>query len=88
MMNRSAKDGTRSSLHYEDEGAIHSPIAPRCLRVARYGRFVRDPRRTCKVPSNNGISNSISVSEMGSNALQVVGWPNSTRSVAKAMEVS
>ena len=50
MMNRSAKDGARSSLHYGDEGAIHSPIVPRCLRAARYGRFMCDPRRTCRVP--------------------------------------
>jgi hypothetical protein len=46
-MNRSAKGEARSSLHYGGEGVlIHSPhTAPRCLRTARYGRFMRDPRR-------------------------------------------
>jgi len=39
-MNRSAKDGARSSPHYGDEGITHSPIAPRCLLAARYGRFM------------------------------------------------
>ncbi len=48
-MNRSAKDGTRSSLQYGGEGAIHPPIEPRCVRAARYGRFERDPRRTRRV---------------------------------------
>jgi hypothetical protein len=45
LMNRSAKDGVRSSPHYGGEGATHSPIVPRCLLTARYGRFMRDPRR-------------------------------------------
>ena len=27
------------------EGATHSPIVPRCLLTARYGRFMRDLRR-------------------------------------------
>ena len=45
LMNRSAKDGIRSSPHYGGEGVTHSPIAPRCLLAARYGRFMRDPRR-------------------------------------------
>src|ERR1700720_1497521 len=41
-MNRSAKDGIRSSPHYWGEGVTHSPIVPRCLLAARYGRFMRD----------------------------------------------
>ncbi len=48
-MNRSAKDGKRSSLHYGGEGITHPPIEPRCVRAARYGRFERDPRRTRRV---------------------------------------
>src|SRR5712671_2528409 len=44
-MNRSAKDGIRSSPHYGGEGVTHSPIVPRCLLTARYGRFMRDLRR-------------------------------------------
>src|SRR3979411_1318806 len=34
LMNRSAKDGIRSSPHYGGEGVTHSPIAPRCLLAA------------------------------------------------------
>jgi len=45
-MNWSAKGGTRSSLQYRGEGVTHSPVAPRCLRTARYGRTRRDLRRT------------------------------------------
>ena len=48
-MNWSAKGGTRSSLQYRGEGVTHSPPAPRCLRTARYGRTMRDLRRTGKV---------------------------------------
>src|ERR1700760_3305004 len=50
-MNRSAKDGIRSSPHYGGEGATHSPIVPRCLLTARYGRFMRDLRRPVGVPA-------------------------------------
>ena len=84
QMNRSAKDGARLSLHYEGEGVTHPPIIPRCLRAARYGRFVCDPRRTCRVPVWQRISDPISESEMESNAVQVVGQPNSTRSAVRA----
>src|SRR5919106_4074917 len=49
VMNRSAKGGARSSLHYEGEGVSHSPTAPRCLRTARYGRTASDLRRTGRV---------------------------------------
>jgi ribosomal protein L32 len=45
-MNRSAKEGTRSSRHYGDEGAIHPPLEPWCVRAARSGRTRRDPRRS------------------------------------------
>jgi hypothetical protein len=48
-MNWSAKGGTRSSLQYRGEGVTHSPAAPRCLRTARYGRTMRDLRRTGRV---------------------------------------
>ena len=44
-MNRSAKEGARSSRHYGDEGAIHPPLEPRCVRPARSGRTRRDPRK-------------------------------------------
>ena len=45
-MNWSAEGGTRSRLQYRGEGVTHSPTAPRCLRTARYGRTMRDLRRS------------------------------------------
>src|SRR6266550_1644411 len=77
-MNRSAKDGIRSSPHYGGEGVTHSPIAPRCLLTARYGRFMRDPRRPVCVPASNRVSDPISGSEVGSDAQAGVGERNST----------
>jgi len=56
----------------------HSPTAPRCLRTARYRRTTRDLRRTDRVPGGIGVSGPISASEMASDALSVVGLPNST----------
>src|SRR6478672_174619 len=35
---------------YGGEGVTHSPIVPRCLLTARYGRFMRDPRRPVWCP--------------------------------------
>src|SRR5262245_54448947 len=64
-MNRSAKDGARSSPHYGGEGVTHSPIVPRCLLTARYGRFMRDPRRPAWVPARSRVSDPISESEVG-----------------------
>ena len=78
LMNRSAKDGIRSSLHYGDEGVTDSPIAPRCLLAARYGRFMRHPRRPVGVLVLNRVSNPISGSEVGSDAQAGVGEGNST----------
>src|SRR5271156_547036 len=66
--NRSAKDGARSSPHYGGEGVSHSPIAPRCLLAARYGRFTCDPRRPACVPAASRVSDPISESEMGNEA--------------------
>jgi hypothetical protein len=77
-MNRSAKDGARSSPHYGGEGVTHSPIVPRCLLTARYGRFMRDPRRPVGVLVLNQVSDPISESEMGSDAQAGVGERNST----------
>src|SRR5262249_13302749 len=83
MMNRSAKDGARSSPHYGGEGVTHSPIVPRCLLTARYGRFMRDPRRPACVPANTRESNPISGSEVGSDAQAGVGERNSVCWVAR-----
>jgi hypothetical protein len=77
-MNRSAKDGARSSPHYWDEGATHSPIAPRCLLAARCGRFMCDPRRPAGVLVLNQVSDPISESEMGSDAQAGVGERHGT----------
>jgi hypothetical protein len=44
-MNRSAKDGQWSSLHYGGEGVGFQPIGPRCLRATRWGRGMCDPGR-------------------------------------------
>src|ERR1700730_19391647 len=68
LMNRSAKDGIRSSPHYRGEGVTHSPIAPRCLLAARYGRFMCDTRRHVRVLVLNQVSDTISETAMGSNA--------------------
>ena len=79
LMNRSAKDGIRSSPHYGGEGVTHSPIAPRCLLAARYGRFIRDPRRPVGVlVFFNQVSDPISESEMGSDAQAGVGERHGT----------
>src|SRR6478672_5999229 len=72
------QDGARSSPHYGGEGVTHSPIVPRCLLTARYGRFMRDPRRPVCVPASNRVSNPISGSEVGSDAQAGVGERNST----------
>ena len=77
-MNRSAKDGARSSPHYGGEGVTHSPIVPRCLLAARYGRFMCDPRRPAGVLVLSQVSDPISEGEMGSDAPTGVGERNST----------
>src|SRR6476620_10550899 len=44
-MNRSAKDGARSSLHYGGEDIGFHSVAPRCVRATRWGRCVSDSGR-------------------------------------------
>ena len=51
----------------------HSPTAPRCVRMARYGRTARDLRRTDRVPGGAGVSRPISESEVASDARSVDG---------------
>src|SRR3984957_19628034 len=87
-MNRSAKDGIRSSPHYGGEGVTHSPIVPRCLLTARYGRFMCDPRRPACVPVSNRVTNTISGSEVGSDAQVVVGKSDSTLSARRTTRVT
>lgn len=83
MTNRSAQGGARSSLHYGGEGAlIHPPHQGVC---GRHG--TEEPSVT---PGGLGVSacgsaesDSISESEVRSEARRVVGRPNSTVRVAK-----
>jgi hypothetical protein len=84
-MNRSAKGGTRSSLHFRDEGVlIHPPHQGVC------GRHGTEEQRVTSgglagSPGGTGVSGPISESEMASEALSVVGRLSSTSSKAKAM---
>jgi hypothetical protein len=43
----------------------HSPIVPRCLLTARYGRFMSDPRRPARVPAMSRVSDPISQKRNG-----------------------
>ncbi len=61
----------------------HSPAVPRCLRAARYGRAMRDLRRTGEVSGGTGVSKLISTSEMASDAPPVDGRLCSTTSAVK-----
>src|SRR5258706_7846086 len=56
----------------------HSPTAPRSLRTARYRRTTRDLRRTDRVPGSIVVSGPASASETETDALSVVGLPNTT----------
>jgi hypothetical protein len=77
-MNRSAKGGARSSLHFRDEGVlIHPPHQGVC------GQHGTEEQRVtsgglAESPGDTGVSEPISKSEVGSEALSVVGLPNST----------
>src|ERR1700740_3180150 len=51
----------RSSPHYGDEGATHSPIATRCMRAARSGRTELCPQEnSSRCRCGSGISDPIS----------------------------
>ena len=66
LMNRSAKGGSRSSLHYGGEGVlIHPPYQGVC---GRHGTEDLDvtPGGLIRFPSGVGISDPISASEVGS----------------------
>ena len=83
-MNRSAKGGARSSLHYGGEGVlIHPPHQGVC------GRHGTEEQRVTSgglawSPGGTGVSRPISESEMASDALTVDGRLCSTRSAVKA----
>src|SRR5260370_37566886 len=70
-MNRSAKGGTRSSLHYEGEGVlIHPPHQGVCGRHGTKERRVTSGG-LAESPGGTGVSRPISVSEVSSDALPV-----------------
>ena len=84
LMNRSAKGGARSSLHYGGEGIfIHPPHQGVC---GRHG--TEDQRVTLGelVVSAGGtaVTDPISAGEVGRDARRAVGRPSSTSSVVKA----
>jgi len=67
-MNRSAKGGARSSLHYGGEGVlIHPPYQGVCGRHGMEDWCVT-PGELTRFPGGSGISDPISGSEMGSDA--------------------
>ena len=77
-MNRSAKGGTRSSLHYGGEGVlIHPPHQGVCGWHGTEEQCVTSGRLTGS-PGSAGVSEPISESEMASNARSVGGWLCST----------
>ena len=77
-MNRSAKGGARSSLHYWGEGVlIHPPHQGVCGRHGMEEQRVTSGE-LAESPGGTGVSGPISESEVASEALSVVGRLNST----------
>jgi hypothetical protein len=77
-MNRSAKGGARSSLHYGDEGVlIHPPHQGVCGRHGTEEQRVTSGE-LAESPGGTGVSGPISASEVASEALSVVGRLNTT----------
>ena len=77
-MNRSAKGGARSSLHYGDEGVlIHPPHQGVCGRHGTEEQRVTSGE-LAEPPGGTGVSGPISASEVASEALSVVGRLNTT----------
>ena len=77
-MNRSAKGGARSSLHFWDEGVlIHPPHQGDCGQHGTEEQRATSGGLT-ESPGGTGVSGPISGSEMASDARSVVGRLNST----------
>jgi len=77
-MNRSAQGGARSSLHFWDEGVlIHPPHQGDCRQHGAEEQRVTSGGLT-ESPGDTGVSEPISKREVVSEALTVVGLPNST----------
>jgi hypothetical protein len=82
-MNRSAKGGARSSLHYGDEGVlIHPPHQGVCGQHGTEEQRVT-PGELAESPGGTGVSGPISESEVASEALSVVGRLNIVRRAAR-----
>src|SRR5258707_15460900 len=87
-MNRTAKGGERSSLHYEGEGVlIHPPHQGVCGWHGTEEQCVTSGG-LAGAADGTGVSGPISASEMASEALPVVGRLRSTSSAAKATRPS
>ena len=83
-MNRSAKGGARSSLHYGGEGVlIHPPHQGVCGWHGTEEQCVTSGGLTGS-PGGTGVSRPISESEMASDVLSVDGRLCSTPSAVKA----
>src|SRR5450759_4257568 len=77
-MNRSAKGGARSSLHYGGEGVlIHPPHQGVCGRHGTEEQRVTSGE-LAESSGGTGVNEPISESEAASDALSVVGRLNST----------
>jgi len=77
-MKRSAKGGARSSLHFQDEGAlVHPPHQGDCGRHGTEEQRVTSGE-LAESPGGTGVSGPISRGEVASDALSVVGGLNST----------
>src|SRR5260370_9956399 len=77
-MNRSAKGGARSSLHFRDEGVlIHPPHQGVCGQHGTEEQCVTSGELAESL-GDTGVSGPISASEMASDARSAVGLPNST----------
>jgi len=77
-MNRSAKGGARSSLHFRDEGVlIHPPHQGDCGRHGTEEQHVTSGELTESL-GGTGVSRPISASEVASDAQSVVGRLNIT----------
>src|SRR5208283_2139505 len=83
-MNRSAKGGARSSLHYEGEGVlIHPPHQGVCGWHGTEEQCVTSGG-LAESAGGTGVSRPISASEVASDALSVDGRLCSTTSAVKA----
>jgi hypothetical protein len=82
-MNRSAKGGTRSSLHYGGEGVlIHPPHQGVCGRHGTEEQCVTSGKLT-EPSGGTGVNRPISESEVARDVLSVGGRLCSTTSAAK-----